>query len=147
MNFTTLVCPHRACFVSKFRIQINLGGPIVLMTPGETDADGTLVRVTCLTLSSDTFAGYEGYLTNETINGMIAQQEHGATVLLEHRFFGYSNPYDNLTSQSLEVLTIQQAIDDLLYFAQNIDLPMPGGDNVKPDTTPWILIGGSYAGE
>ncbi|KAN0088726.1 Peptidase S28 [Tylopilus felleus] len=107
----------------------NAGGPIILMTPGETNADG-----------------YEGYLTNETINGMIAQQQHGATVLLEHRFFGYSNPYDNLTSQSLELLTIQQAIDDLVHFAQNVDLPMPGGDNVKPDTTPWILIGGSYSG-
>ncbi|KAF9219959.1 hypothetical protein BS17DRAFT_716083 [Gyrodon lividus] len=105
------------------------GGPIVFMTPGETNADG-----------------YEGYLTNDTINGMIAQQQHGAAVLVEHRFFGYSNPYDNLTSQSLELLTIQQAIDDLVYFAQNADLPMPGGDNVKPDTTPWILIGGSYSG-
>ncbi|KAF8552214.1 hypothetical protein OG21DRAFT_1465999 [Imleria badia] len=108
---------------------IPLCGPIILFTPGEGNADN-----------------YTSYLTNETINGMIAQQQQGATVMLEHRFFGYSNPYDNLTSQSLELLTIQQAIDDLVYFAQNVDLPMPGGDNVKPDTTPWILIGGSYAG-
>ncbi|KIJ58452.1 hypothetical protein HYDPIDRAFT_119526, partial [Hydnomerulius pinastri MD-312] len=47
---------------------------------------------------------------------------------------------------SLEYLTIQQAIDDLAYFAQTAKLPMPGGDNVKPNTTPWILIGGSYSG-
>ncbi|KIK95608.1 hypothetical protein PAXRUDRAFT_140281 [Paxillus rubicundulus Ve08.2h10] len=105
------------------------GGPIVLMTPGEADADG-----------------YQGYLTNDTITGMIAQQQHGAAVLIEHRFFGYSNPYENLTSQSLELLTIQQAIDDLVYFVETADLPMPGGDNVKPDTTPWILVGGSYSG-
>ncbi|KAH7908620.1 peptidase S28 [Hygrophoropsis aurantiaca] len=105
------------------------GGPIILMTPGETDADG-----------------YEGYLTNGTVNGMIAQQQNGATVLIEHRFFGYSNPYDNLTSQSLELLTIQQAIDDLTYFAETADLPMPGGDQVKPGQAPWILIGGSYSG-
>ncbi|KAG1790715.1 peptidase S28 [Suillus plorans] len=105
------------------------GGPIVLMTPGETDADG-----------------YEGYLTNETINGLIAQQQNGAAVLVEHRFFGYSNPYDNLTSQSLALLTIQQAIDDLDYFANTADLPMPGGDAVKPGQAPWILIGGSYSG-
>ena len=78
---------------------------------------------------------------------MIAQQQQGATVLIEHRFFGYSNPYPNLTSQSLELLTIQQAIDDLVYFAQTADLPMPCGDNVKPDTTQWVLIGGSYSGE
>ncbi|EIW78769.1 peptidase S28 [Coniophora puteana RWD-64-598 SS2] len=105
------------------------GGPVILMTPGETDADG-----------------YEGYLTNGTINGQIAQQENGATVLVEHRFFGYSNPYDNLTSQSLELLTIEQAAQDLAYFAQNVDLPWEGGDSVKPDTTPWILVGGSYSG-
>ncbi|KAG2357277.1 serine carboxypeptidase S28-domain-containing protein [Suillus spraguei] len=105
------------------------GGPIILMTPGETDADG-----------------YEGYLTNETINGLIAQQQNGATVLIEHRFFGYSNPYDNLTSQSLTLLTIQQAIDDLEYFVNTANLPMPGGDAVKPGQAPWILIGGSYSG-
>ena len=78
---------------------------------------------------------------------MIAQQQHGATVLVEHRFFGYSNPYDNLTSQSLELLTIEQAIDGLAYFAENVNLPMPGGDNVNPDTTSWVLVGGGYSGE
>ena len=80
------------------------------------------------------------------MSGMLAQQESGAAVVLEHRFFGESNPYPSLSSQSLELLTIQQAIDDLVYFAQNVDLPMPGGDDVKPSTTPWILFGGSYSG-
>ena len=42
--------------------------------------------------------------------------------------------------------TIQQAIDDLEYFAKNVKLPMPGGDKVTPDKAPWILIGGSYPG-
>lgn len=105
------------------------GGPIIFMTPGEANAQN-----------------YTGYLTNSTINGLIAQQQNGATVLIEHRFFGLSNPYPNLSSQSLAFLTIQQAIDDLVYFAQQANLPMPGGDNVKPNTTPWILIGGSYSG-
>ncbi|KAH7916580.1 peptidase S28 [Hygrophoropsis aurantiaca] len=104
-------------------------GPIVLMTPGEASGDGM-----------------SGYLTNKSMLGMIAQEQKGAIVLLEHRFFGTSNPYDNLTSQSLEVLTIQQAIEDLVYFAQNVNLPMPGGDQVKPHQVPWVLVGGSYAG-
>ncbi|EGO28580.1 hypothetical protein SERLADRAFT_354447 [Serpula lacrymans var. lacrymans S7.9] len=108
------------------------GGPIILMTPGETSAETTEASL--------------GFLTNATINGLIAQQESGATILLEHRFFGFSNPYDNLTTQSLALLTIQQAIDDLVYFAQNVDLPMPGGDQVKPHQAPWVLIGGSYPG-
>ncbi|OJA11103.1 hypothetical protein AZE42_08867 [Rhizopogon vesiculosus] len=105
------------------------GGPIILLTPGELDADG-----------------FQGYLANGTISGLIAQQQKGAAIVIEHRFFGYSNPYDDLTSQSLAVLTIQQAIDDLVYFTTNADLPMPGGDAVKPGQAPWILVGGSYAG-
>ncbi|KAI6101248.1 peptidase S28 [Pisolithus sp. B1] len=105
------------------------GTPIIFMTPGEVNAQD-----------------YTGYLTNATINGLIAQQQNGAAVIIEHRFFGLSNPYPNLSSQSLAVLTIQQAIDDLVYFSQQANLPMPGGDNVKPNTTPWILVGGSYSG-
>lgn len=37
-------------------------------------------------------------------------------------------------------------MDDLVYFAQNVKLPMPGGDQVAPGKAPWVLIGGSYAG-
>ncbi|KAF9535134.1 serine carboxypeptidase S28-domain-containing protein [Crepidotus variabilis] len=105
------------------------GGPVILTTPGETNADG-----------------YSGYLTNKTINGLLAAQQNGTTVVLEHRFYGESNPYNNLTSQSLRLHTIQQAIDDLEYFAKNVHLPMPNGDNLTPDRTPWVMIGGSYAG-
>ncbi|KAL1681595.1 serine carboxypeptidase S28-domain-containing protein [Schizophyllum commune] len=105
------------------------GGPIILSTPGEGNADG-----------------YDGYLTNRTINGLIAQQQNGSTIVLEHRFYGYSNPYPDLTVNSLKVHNIQQAIDDLVYFAENVKLPMPNGDQVGPDNAPWILVGGSYSG-
>ncbi|KAF9031816.1 peptidase S28 [Hymenopellis radicata] len=104
-------------------------GPIILMTPGEANA-----------------APYTAYLTNVTINGLIAQQEGGATIVLEHRFYGLSNPYPDLTPASLKYHTIQQAIDDLDYFANNVALPMPNGTEVGPDKAPWILIGGSYSG-
>ncbi|PBL02968.1 hypothetical protein ARMGADRAFT_279728 [Armillaria gallica] len=105
------------------------GGPIILMTPGEANA-----------------APYTGYLTNRTINGLIAQQEHGSVIIIEHRFYGLSNPYPDLTVASLRYHTIQQAIDDLEYFAKNVVLPMPNGDQVGPDKAPWILTGGSYSG-
>lgn len=90
--------------------------------------------------------GYEGYLTNRTVNGMIAQELNGATIVIEHRYYGYSNPYNNLSVESLQYHTIKQAIDDLVYFAYNVKLPMPGGDHVTPEKAPWILIGGSYSG-
>ncbi|TFK63556.1 hypothetical protein BDN72DRAFT_311679 [Pluteus cervinus] len=105
------------------------GGPIILMTPGESNANG-----------------YSGYLTNTTVNGLIAEQESGATIVIEHRFFGLSNPYPDLTVASLQLLNIQQSVDDLVYFAENVNLPMPGGDQVTPKQAPWILIGGSYSG-
>ena len=89
---------------------------------------------------------YTGYLTNETINGQIAQQEKGATIVLEHRFFGLSNPHPDLSVKSLQVLNIQQAIDDLEYFAKNVQLPIPGAKDLSITQTPWVLVGGSYSG-
>lgn len=77
---------------------------------------------------------------------VTAQELNGATVVLEHRFYGESNPYPDLSVESLRVHTIQQAIDDLQYFAENVVLPMPDGDKVAPHRAPWIYAGGSYAG-
>ncbi|KAF8214001.1 peptidase S28 [Mycena galopus ATCC 62051] len=105
------------------------GGPIILFTPGEANAQP-----------------YDGYLTNVTINGQIAQQENGAAIVLEHRFYGLSNPLPDLSVNSLRLHTLQQAIDDLQYFSENVVLPMPNGGKLKPATTPWILVGGSYSG-
>ncbi|TCD70021.1 hypothetical protein EIP91_005273 [Steccherinum ochraceum] len=124
--------PHLGTFKQRFWHTwefYQTGGPIIIMTPGEANA-----------------APYTGYLTNRTINGQIAQQEHGATIVIEHRFFGLSNPKPDLSSNSLKLLSIQQAIDDLEYFAKNVKLPMPGGDKVKPGQVPWVLVGGSYSG-
>ncbi|KAF8631129.1 hypothetical protein AX15_002476 [Amanita polypyramis BW_CC] len=110
-------------------VTLPIGGPIILMTPGEINAQE-----------------YTGYLTNRTINGLIAQQQNGSTILLEHRFYGFSNPKPDLSTASLKYHTIQQAIDDLVYFANNVHLPMPNGDGLSPANAPWVLIGGSYSG-
>lgn len=85
-------------------------------------------------------------MVNVTINGQIAQQENGATILLEHRYYGLSTPTPDLSTPNLKYHTIQQAIDDLEYFAKNVKLAMPGGDSVGPDLAPWVLVGGSYSG-
>ncbi|KAI0628443.1 peptidase S28 [Trametes polyzona] len=105
------------------------GGPIILFMPGEVDA-----------------SGYYNYLSNSTLNGQIAQKLNGAVVVLEHRFFGDSNPLPDMSVQSLRVHTVDQAINDLSYFAQNVELPMPNGDQLSPGKAPWILTGGSYGG-
>ncbi|KDQ17879.1 hypothetical protein BOTBODRAFT_63640 [Botryobasidium botryosum FD-172 SS1] len=105
------------------------GGPIVLSTPGEVPLDG-----------------YQGYITNGSINGAIAQANKGAAIMIEHRFFGKSNPYPDLSEESFKVHTLEQAIDDLVYFAKTVVLPMPEGNSVGADKAPWLLFGGSYAG-
>ena len=91
-------------------------------------------------------AAYTGYLTNRTVNGQIAQAQNGAAIVLEHRYYGLSNPFDDLSDEHLRFHTIQQAIDDFEYFAKNVKLPQPDGDSVAPGQAPWVLIGGSYAG-
>ncbi len=68
------------------------------------------------------------------------------TILIEHRFYGLSNPYPDLSVASFKYHTIDQAINDLAYFAKNVILPFPGGDKVSPAYAPWVLIGGSYSG-
>ncbi|KAK0220796.1 serine carboxypeptidase S28-domain-containing protein [Armillaria nabsnona] len=105
------------------------GGPIIFMNAGEVNA-----------------APYYGYVTNSTINGVIAQKYSGAAIVLEHRFFGESNPYPNLNVTSFQYHTIAQAIEDNVYFAKNVVLPQDNGDRVGPDKAPWIIIGGSYPG-
>ncbi|GJE86471.1 serine carboxypeptidase S28 [Phanerochaete sordida] len=105
------------------------GGPIILYTPGEENAEGMT-----------------GFLVNRTINGQIAQQEHGATIVIEHRYYGETNPFSDMSDKNLKYHTIQQAIDDLEYFAKTVKLAMPGGDSVGPAEAPWVLVGGSYSG-
>ncbi|KAF9055008.1 peptidase S28 [Hymenopellis radicata] len=107
------------------------GGPIVLINGGESNMEG----------NSD-------WLTNSTLDGRIAQDHNGSVILLEHRFFGLSQPFDDLSSESLKYLTIHQAIEDNVYFAQNVKLPMTNGNNssLTPTDVPWILTGGSYPG-
>ncbi|KAI0297228.1 serine carboxypeptidase S28-domain-containing protein [Multifurca ochricompacta] len=114
-RFTNLVrwgAPKMKCPISHMPMT---GGPIILMTPGESNADG-----------------FTGYLTNRTVNGQIAQQEKGAAIVLEHRFFGHSNPYPDLSVASFKYHTIQQAIDDLEYLANNVVLPFPVATRFHP---------------
>lgn len=75
-----------------------------------------------------------------------AQDLKAACVVLEHRYFGESRPYEDLSEKSLERLTIQQSIDDLAYFAQKVKLPAPVGW-AHPDKNPWIIVGVGYAGK
>lgn len=105
------------------------GAPVVFFTPGEVAA-----------------AGYTGYLTNRTITGLFAQAVGGATVLMEHRYWGDSSPYSELTTENFTYLTLEQAIKDTTYFANNVALPFDSNGSSNAANAPWVMAGGSYSG-
>jgi hypothetical protein len=101
----------------------------VIFTPGEAAA-----------------APYGGYLTNATITGLYAQEVKGAVVMVEHRFWGESSPYDVLTTENLQQLTLKNAIADFVNVAKNIDLPFDTDHSSNAPNAPWLFSGGSYSG-
>ena len=69
-----------------------------------------------------------------------AARELGATlVALEHRYYGHSQPFDQLTTENMQYLTTDFALKDLAHF-QESHKNQPGFDG------PWIAVGGSYPG-
>lgn len=105
------------------------GSPVIFFTPGEVAADD-----------------YTGYLTNLTITGLFAQAVQGAVVMMEHRYWGGSSPYDVLTTENLQSLTLQNAILDTTNFANNVDLPFGPNGTANAGNAPWVFSGGSYSG-
>ncbi|KAJ5191835.1 Peptidase S28 [Penicillium cinerascens] len=105
------------------------GSPVVLFTPGEEAA-----------------AQYTGYLTNRTLTGLYAKEIQGAVIVIEHRYWGNSTPYADLSTENLQYLTVGNAVADLAYFANTVDLPFDTDSSSNAQYAPWVLSGGSYSG-
>ena len=105
------------------------GSPVVLNAPGENAADG-----------------YTGYATNRTLAGSMAQEIGGLAIVIEHRYWGDSSPYSELTTETLQYLTLDNAMKDLNYFAQNVKFPFDPEGESSPGKAPWVLTGCSYSG-
>ncbi|KAG5917833.1 hypothetical protein E4U42_007097 [Claviceps africana] len=103
------------------------GAPIVLRAPEESD-------------------GWDGFLLNTTQSGMFGQTNRAAVIHVEHRYYGESSPFANLTVANLQHLTLDNAIQDLVYFANNVVFPFDKKRSSSPDKAPWVLTGCSYAG-
>ncbi|POS74116.1 serine carboxypeptidase S28 [Diaporthe helianthi] len=104
------------------------GSPVIFFTPGEIAA-----------------AEYTGYLTNRTLTGLLAQELGAATVLVEHRYWGDSIPYDTLTTENLAYLNLENSIHDTTYFANNVKFPFATNASSNADSVPWVFVGGSYS--
>ncbi|EPE29559.1 alpha/beta-Hydrolase [Glarea lozoyensis ATCC 20868] len=124
--------PSKGTFKQKFWWNIEFwngpGSPIVMFTPGEIAA-----------------ANYGAYLTNATVIGLYAQEIKGAVIMVEHRFWGESSPYQTLNSETLQLLTLEQSIADFVYFAKVAPLPFDTKKS-NADKAPWVFSGGSYSG-
>lgn len=67
----------------------------------------------------------------------LAQNLGANIVALEHRFYGESQPFKQLTAKNLTYLTMEQAIEDLATFQKWLSAK-------KGLTGKWVAIGGSY---
>ncbi|KAI1723136.1 serine carboxypeptidase s28 domain-containing protein [Ditylenchus destructor] len=64
----------------------------------------------------------------------------GTAYALEHRFYGYSQPKKDVSTQNLKWLTTEHALADAAVFINSIN-------NQRKLTKPqWIIFGGSYPG-
>jgi pimeloyl-ACP methyl ester carboxylesterase len=84
----------------------------------------------------------EGECGDYAVGGQAArhaQQLKAYVVALEHRYYGTSQPFADLSSESLRYLTVDQALQDLRSFRTMINQQLK-------ITGPWLTIGGSYPG-
>ena len=84
-----------------------------------------------------------GIPSNRLYPLVLAQKYKARVLALEHRFYGASQPFGDLSTEHLRYLTTDQALNDLAYFinwAQNDPVLNIGTER------PWITYGGSYPG-
>lgn len=95
--------------------------------------------------------GGEGAITgpasgNEEI-AVLAREHGGIIMALEHRFYGASMPFDDLSLESIKYLDDRQALEDVANFINFIDEELHPDDHVPGNPkNKWVLIGGSYPG-
>ena len=92
--------------------------PVFYMMCGEGACDG---------------GGFYGAVLDE------AKLVHAHLVALEHRYYGESQPFDEMTAENLKYLKTEYALADMARFQDYISAE-------KGWTGPWVAIGGSYSG-
>lgn len=123
------------------------GGPVFVYDVGETDAESYYVPVL-----------QEGEGVQSSVMALTKKYK-GLAILWEHRYYGQSVPFldklasvDNFTVNEWQYLTLDQALEDFAVFAKGFTLPsgsrikLKSADALKPQNTPWIVVGASYPG-
>lgn len=105
------------------------GYPVVFNTPGESNV-----------------SGYQSYLGVERTTGVLAKEMQAAVVVVEHRYWGYSSPYPDLTTKNLQYLTLNQSISDFTTLAEQLRPEWDPEGASRASKAPWVFVGGSYPG-
>eukprot|EP00475_Leptophrys_vorax_P004879 TRINITY_DN1291_c0_g1_i1.p1 TRINITY_DN1291_c0_g1~~TRINITY_DN1291_c0_g1_i1.p1 ORF type:complete len:396 (+),score=104.95 TRINITY_DN1291_c0_g1_i1:111-1298(+) len=79
---------------------------------------------------------------------LVLAKRFGAKVIsLEHRFFGKTQPFEDLSTEGLKFLNTKQALADLAYFIQTYQDQINADNGItEPHQNQWIALGGSYPG-
>ncbi|KAJ5101402.1 hypothetical protein NUU61_003624 [Penicillium alfredii] len=111
-----------------------LGGPVFVYDVGESNAESAA----------------EHHLANDTSFFYHMLEEFGGMgIAWEHRYYGKSLPFPiskDTPPEHFQYLTNKQALADIPFFAQNFNRKEYGRVDLRPDATPWVMVGGSYAG-
>lgn len=70
----------------------------------------------------------------------LAQNYSALLIALEHRFYGESIPNNDMSTENLKYLTVEQALADLANFIDYYKVAGNTGDST------WFIFGGSYPG-
>lgn len=65
-------------------------------------------------------------------------------LVLEHRYYGESQPFEDWSSANLKYLNSTQALADLDFFIKNTDIYL--NEQYGSGVRKWLTIGGSYPG-
>lgn len=107
------------------------GGPILVYINGEAPLKTTTLVGTYLSNNGG---------EDQSIIGQIVRETGAAYIMLEHRYYGQSLPFDDITTEKLAYLSSEQSLADKALFLQNFK-SKPKFKNSKV-----MVVGGSYAG-
>ncbi|CAI7578958.1 unnamed protein product [Penicillium bialowiezense] len=110
------------------------GGPVFVFDVGESEAEGSA----------------QGQLGNSSsfFSGML-KEFNGLGIVWEHRYYGKSLPYNvsrDTLPEHFQYLNNRQALADIPVFAANFTRENLANVSLTPNATPWVMVGGSYAG-
>lgn len=55
---------------------------------------------------------------------MIGKEHSALFMLLEHRYYGMSQPFEDWSTENLKLLNTTQAIEDIAYFIDEMNLSL-----------------------